>query len=85
MRVVWKDSGNRIVRKQPRIYRGIEVKGAERGWTIGLDGDDNIYRTFPCAQNAIDKVLGGHGSTGTATLRKQGIQILVNGRWVTTE
>lgn len=85
MRVVWKDSGTRIVRKQPRIYRGIEVKGVQRGWTVGLDGDDNIYRTYPCAQNAIDKVLGGHGSTGTAVLRRQDIQVLVDGRWVKIE
>ena len=85
MRVVWKDSGCRIVRKQPRVYRGVEVRGADRGWTIALDGDNNIYRTYPCAQNAIDKVMGGHGSTGTAVLRKKDIQILENGKWVTIE
>lgn len=85
MRVVWKDSSSRVVRKQPRMYRGIKVKGAPRGWTVDIPGDDNIYRTYPCAQNAVDKVLGGHGSTGTANLRKQDIQILVNGEWVTIE
>lgn len=82
MRVVWKDSSSRIVRKQPRIYRGIEVTGADRGWTIALEGDTNIYRTYPCAQNAIDNVLGGHGSTGTAVLRNPRIEILVGREWV---
>ena len=82
MRVVWKDSSKRIVRKEPRIYRGVEVIGLERGWKIDMPNDDNIYRTYPCAQNAIDKVLGGHGTTGTAVLRRQDIQILVKGEWV---
>ena len=82
MRVVWKDSSERIVRKEPRVYRGVTVLGHERGWTINLPDDDNIYRTYPNAQNAIDRVLGGHGSTGTAVLRKQDVQILVNGEWV---
>lgn len=82
MKVVWKDSSKRIVRKAPRIYRGIEVIGLDRGWSVDLPEDNNIYRTYPCAQNAIDRILGGHGTTGTAVLRKQDIQIFVKGEWV---
>ena len=85
MRVVWKDSCYSRKTKKPRTYRGIEVKGLDKGWSSGLAGDTKIYRTYPCAQNAIDKVLGGHGTTGTATLRNPDIQILVDGKWVKIE
>lgn len=59
MRVVWKDSA---VKRVDFKYRGYWVEGySNGGWTTGLPGDDNIYRTNRCAKNYIDEVLGLEG------------------------
>lgn len=76
MRIVWKDSGFRKAQK-PFKYRGYMVEGAGgNGWTVSIPNDNNIYRTHYCAQNAIDKALGGNGQKGTAKRQAYGIEVI---------
>ena len=76
MRVVWKDS-TVARKKKPIKYRGHVVMGYnEKGWTIDVPGDNNIYRTHYCALNAIDEALGGYGQMGSAKRKSYGIQII---------
>ena len=76
MRVVWKDSAT--PGRQPRKYRGYLVTGCEGGWLSGMPGDNNIYKSFYGAENAIDEALGGTGRTkkGSAKRQAHGIQIV---------
>lgn len=79
MRVVWKDSG--AVRKcHPLLYRKVSIERYERGdikgWTIGIEGDHNIYARQDCAMNAINKALGGKPRKDGSRLAEAGIQII---------
>lgn len=74
MRIVWKDSSARG--HKPVKYRGFYAEGYNRGWTINVPGDDNIYKTHYCALNAIDMHLGGTGQMGGAKRSSYGIQII---------
>lgn len=76
MRIIWKDSGFRKAQKTIK-YRGCLVEGYKgNGWIVSVPGDNNIYRTHYCAQNAIDKYLGGYGQKGDAKRKTYGIQII---------
>ena len=74
MRIVWKDTAPRTFK--PVKYRGYIVQGSPNGWTINVEGDDNLYKTHYCAKNAIDKHLGGHGQMGCAKRQAYGITIV---------
>lgn len=74
MRIVWRDSSSKG--HKPVKYRGHYATGYAGGWTIDVEGDNNIYRTHYCALNAIDKHLGGHGQMGGSKRNAYGIQII---------
>lgn len=74
MRIVWKDTAPRTFK--PVKYRGYIVQGSVKGWTISVDGDDNLYQTHYDAKNAIDKHLGGTGQKGCAKRKGYGITII---------
>lgn len=76
MRIVWKDSNPRTYK--PIKYRGQTVTGSPAGWSISIEGDNNLYKSHYCALNAIDKALGGHSQKGKATDKRRayGIQIV---------
>ena len=76
MRIVWKDSSARG--HKPVKYRGFYAEGYNRGWTINVPGDDNIYKTHYCALNAIDQMLGG--KTRKANPKRHQLGITVVGR-----
>lgn len=61
MRIIWKDT---VKPKTPRRYRGFTVYGIGNGWATTMPDDDNIYRSYTDANNAIDKTIGGHGKGG---------------------
>lgn len=61
---------------KPVKYRGHMICGSELGWTIDIEGDDNIYKTNYCARNAIDQHLGGYGQLGCAKRQAYGITIV---------
>lgn len=77
MRIVWKDS-KKPESYKPIKYRGHMITGTPKGWTTDLPGDDNLYISHYCAENAIDAALGGEGIRGTGTRKRQsyGIQIV---------
>lgn len=76
MRVVWKDSF--LAETKPIKYRGHFARRYKGGWIIDIPGDNNIYKNNYCAQNAIDKALGGTGVRGQAGEKRKahGIQIV---------
>lgn len=75
MRVIWKDSG-RPKEYKPIKYRGYMVQGSPRGWTTTIPGDNNLYSSHYCAQNAIDLFYGDYGQRGTEKRRRCGITII---------
>lgn len=76
MRVVWKDSNARYNYK-PIKYRGHHVTGYHgKGWVIDIEGDNNIYKSHYCAQNAIDKALGERERKVSDKRKRAGIQIV---------
>lgn len=75
MRVVWRDSSAPKEFK-PIRYRGYMIWGTPEGWEITVPGDNNIYASHYCAQNAIDKHFGDYGTRGTAKRKAYGIQII---------
>lgn len=75
IKVVWKDTQN--YGRSEYQYRKHTVKGFWYGWTIDIEGDDNVYKTRLSAMNAIDEALGGAGRLGAPENRKkQGIRIV---------
>lgn len=76
MRVIWKDSFLKDVK--PIKYRGHFATREKAGWVIDVPGDTNIYANHYCAQNAIDKALGGNGIRGEAGAKRKshGIRII---------
>lgn len=75
IRVVWKDSFTFEGSKY--IHRKIAIEGYGKGWTINIEGDDNIYKTRESARNAIDKALGKEGMKRAAKGRaEEGIIII---------
>ena len=81
MRIVWKDSFANKTYKELK-YRGYYIRGCYQngvnGWITDLPNDDNIYKNNYCAQNAIDKALGGYSRRGKPTEKRlsYGIQII---------
>ena len=74
MRIVWKDSKPQTYK--PIKYRKHIIYGSPKGWTTTIPGDDNIYASHYCAQNSIDKALGGYGQKGSTKRKKYGIKIV---------
>ena len=74
MRVVWKDSSTKTYK--PIKYRKHFLTGCNAGWITDLPGDDNIYNSHYCAQNAIDEYFGDFGQRGTEKRKKCGIVIV---------
>ena len=70
IKVVWKDSKHGHSLGAPFKYRGVDVTKYRDGWTIGIEGDDNIYKSRFCSMNAIDQALGGTGKKGASNERK---------------
>lgn len=75
MRVVWKDS-NAKEEYKPIRYRKNYIFGSPGGWEVNIKGDDNLYKTHYCAQNAIDQHYGDFGTRGTEKRRNYGIEII---------
>lgn len=80
MRVVWKDTVKNLKKYEPLTYRKIEIKRYEKGdvvgWTIGIEGDRNIYARQDCAMNAINKALGLKPQKEGSRRALAGIQII---------
>lgn len=76
MRIVWKDSNARTKSTITAEYRGHKLYGSDRGWTIDIPGDNNIYSPKTSALNAIDKALGGTPRKSKAERFEKGIQIV---------
>ncbi|WP_405322546.1 hypothetical protein [Frisingicoccus sp.] len=76
MRIVWKDSKPRTYK--PVKYRKHMIYGSPKGWTIDIEGDNNLYASHYCAMNAIDAALGGTSVRGSANAKRKryGIQIV---------
>lgn len=75
MRVVWKDSKTPSEYK-PIRYRKFMIWGTPKGWEITVPGDQNVYKSHYCAQNAIDHHYGDFGQRGTEKRKSYGIQII---------
>ena len=52
------------------------IWGTPKGWEITVPGDNNLYKSHYCAQNAIDLHLGDLGQHGGEKRQKLGIQIV---------
>lgn len=78
MRVIWKDSFLQDVK--PIKYRGHFATWTKAGWSIDVPGDCNLYANHYCAQNAIDKHLGGNGIRGEASEKRKSHGIKVIGK-----
>lgn len=77
MRVIWKDS--EVKTHKPMKYRNYMIYGTSAGWTVDIEGDDNIYKTNYCARNAIDKYLGGTAQK-RGCAKRQGYGITIVGK-----
>lgn len=75
MRIVWKDS-NAPKEYKPIRYRGYMIRGTPRGWEITVPGDNNIYSSHYCAQNAIGQYFGDFGHRGSEKRKSYGIEII---------
>ena len=79
-RVVWKDSVKGAQTLAPMMYRKIAIarynNGDVKGWTIGIEGDRNVYARQDCAMNAINKALGGKPRKDGSRLAEAGIKIV---------
>lgn len=68
MRIVWKDT---VLERKNMPYRGYSIEAYNNdGWTSGMPGDNNIYKTSRCAKNAIDEVLGLDGLRDGRALKR---------------
>ena len=74
MRVVWRDSNARTYK--PLKYRQYMLYGDARGWATTVPGDDNLYASHYCAQNAVDKAYGDLGQRGCKKRKRYGIKIV---------
>lgn len=74
MRIIGKDSY--IPEYKMRTYRGIKVKRDGNGWCTSLDGDNNIYKSYYSAYNAIDKYYGNRDGYSNLRQIKAGIKII---------
>ena len=78
IRITWKDTNTRGC--PPVTYRKISIAryddGIKKGWTIGIDGDKNIYASQDCARNAINKALGGKPRKDGSRQQQAGIKIV---------
>ena len=78
MRVVWKDSNPKAC--PPMLYRNVAIERYEddklKGWTIDIEGDNNIYASQDCARNAIIKALGIKPRKDTSRQGLAGIKII---------
>ena len=74
MRIIGKDSC--IPEYKTRTYRGIKVRRDGDGWCTNLDGDDNIYKSYYSAYNAIDKYYGNRDGYNNIAQIKAGIKII---------
>ena len=75
MRIVWKDTV-KTKEYEPIKYRKIHIFRSPDGWEVNIKGDNNLYKTHYCAQNAIDKHFGDFGTRGTEKRKRYGIQII---------
>ena len=78
MRVIWKDTiGNTC---PPMTYKNVTITryddGTVKGWTVDMEGDNNIYLSQDCARNAINKALGGKPRKNASRLHLAGIKIV---------
>lgn len=78
MRVIWKDSNSNTC--PPVIYKKVKIERYDneglRGWTIDIDGDNNIYASQDCAKNAIIKATGGKPRKEGSRVALAGIKII---------
>lgn len=75
MRVIWKDSNAKT--HKPMKYRKHMMYGSTAGWSVDIEGDNNLYKTHYDAKNAIDKHLGGTAQKrGCAKRKDYGITIV---------
>lgn len=74
LRVVWKDTNPQVYK--PVKYRRCNITGYKGGWLIDIPGDDNIYASYYCAQNAIDEALGAPNRKKNSKREKYGIRVL---------
>lgn len=72
MRIVWKEK----VEYKEYKYRKHYIRRYAGGWETDIEGDDNIYLSIECAENAIDKMLGGDLKTGSKRRKGKGIRII---------
>lgn len=81
MRIRWKDSSAKMP-KNPIKYRGCILspynKDGITGWILDFEDDHNIYASHYCAMNAVNVRLGGYGSRGKPSKKREkcGIQIV---------
>lgn len=78
MKVVWKDT---FLKTCPTtIYRNVAIiryeKGKLKGWTIDIEGDNNVYASQDCARNAIIKALGVKPRKDSSRQGLAGIKII---------
>ena len=78
MRVIWKDTQGHTC--PPMVYRNVTITRYEtediKGWTVDLEGDNNIYATQDHARNAINKAFGGKPRKDGSRLHQAGIKII---------
>lgn len=76
MRVVWRDSSAQSFNAIK--YRKHYITRHNGGWVTDFPNDNNIYKSHYCAQNALDKHLGGYGVRGKPTEKRLrcGIEII---------
>lgn len=55
MRVIWKDTKQHNEIKQ---YKSYHLFKEQRGWSVSIPGDDNIYDGVEYACNAINNFIG---------------------------
>ena len=75
MRIVWRDS-SKPKEYRPFRYRGFMIWGTPAGWGTTAPGDNNIYKSHYCAQNAIDQYFGDFGQHGTEKRKRCGVVIV---------
>jgi uncharacterized membrane protein len=72
MRVIWKDSRT----YKTYHYRNHIIKRDQNGWITDVPGDQYIYHSAEMAHNAVDQMLGGHGTKPNRARIKQGVKII---------
>lgn len=74
MRIIGKDSY--VPEYKTRTYRGFKVRKECGGWCTNIDGDNNIYKSYYSAYNAIDKYYGNRDGYSNLRQIKAGIKII---------